>query len=159
MHLVKWDIFKIPVIEGGLQIRDPRLANLSMGGKLLWQLFFINKQLVSELFWKIYLKGGTLKNLQVTNTPTGSITWNLCRRGLELFNQHIYLIPWNDRKHLLWGDKIKGNAPLNTDLSLSKIKLWMVDKVFLRLSNITSWDKKGNWAAWALPALPERDHT
>ena len=39
MHLVNWDIVKRPVIDGGLQIRDPGLTNLAMGGKLLWQLF------------------------------------------------------------------------------------------------------------------------
>ena len=35
MHLVKWEIVKIHVLEGGLQIRDLGLSNLAMGGKLL----------------------------------------------------------------------------------------------------------------------------
>ena len=35
MHLVKWETVKRPVNEGGLQIRDPVLSNLTMGGKLL----------------------------------------------------------------------------------------------------------------------------
>ena len=88
----------------------------------------------------------------MTNTPKGSITWNLCRRGLEFFNQHLYRIPGNGMKNLLWDDKIKGNAPLNTDSSLSEIKLWLVNKGFLRLPDITSWDKNGNWVAWTFPA-------
>ena len=79
MHLVKWDIVKRHVLEGGLQIRDLGLANLAMGGKLLWQLFSNKKHPVSQFFWKKYLKGGTLRNLQGKNTPKGSITWNLCR--------------------------------------------------------------------------------
>ena len=40
MHLVKWEIVKRLVLEGGLQIKDPGLFNIAMGGKLLWQLFF-----------------------------------------------------------------------------------------------------------------------
>ena len=35
MHLVSWEILKRPIVEGGLQIRDPSLANLALGGKLL----------------------------------------------------------------------------------------------------------------------------
>ena len=39
MHLLKWEILKRHVLEGGLQIEDPGLSNLAMGGKLLWKLF------------------------------------------------------------------------------------------------------------------------
>ena len=74
MHLVKWDIVKRLVLEGGLQIRDPGLVNIAMGGKLLWQLFSNKKHLVSHFFWKKCLNGGTLRNIQVTNSPKGSIT-------------------------------------------------------------------------------------
>ena len=52
MHLVKWYIVKRLVLEGGLQIRDPRLANLAIGGKLLWQLFSNKKHPVSQILWK-----------------------------------------------------------------------------------------------------------
>ena len=107
MHLVKWDIVKIPVLEGGLQIRGPGLANLAMGGKLLWQLFSNKKHPLSQFFWKKYHNGGTLRNIQMTNTLKGSITWNLCRRGLEFFNQHLYHIPGNGKNILLWDDKNK----------------------------------------------------
>ena len=86
MHLVNWDIVKRPVIAGGLQIRDLRLTNLAMGGNMLWQLFSNKKHLVSHNFWKKNLKRETLRNLQVTNIPKGTITWNLCRRGLDFFS-------------------------------------------------------------------------
>ena len=36
MHLASWEILKNPISEGGLQIRDPGLDNLAMGGKLIW---------------------------------------------------------------------------------------------------------------------------
>ena len=73
MHLVKWEIVKRPVLEGGLQIKDPGMSNIAMGGKLLWQLFSNKKHLVSHLLWKKYLHGGTLRNIQLANTPKGSI--------------------------------------------------------------------------------------
>ena len=87
MHLVNWDIVKIPVLEGGLQIKDPGLENLAMGGKIRWQLFADRKHLVIQILWKKYLLGGTMRNLQAVNTPKGSLTWNLCRRGLEFFQK------------------------------------------------------------------------
>ena len=39
IHLVNWELLKRPLSEGGLQIRDPELANLALGGKLVWQLY------------------------------------------------------------------------------------------------------------------------
>ena len=78
MHLVNWDIVKIPVLEGGLQIRDPSMENIAMGEKILWQLFADQKHPVSQILSKKYLLGGTMRNLQVVNTPIGSLTWNLC---------------------------------------------------------------------------------
>ena len=80
----------------------------------------------------------------MTNTPKGSITWNLCRKGLEFFNRHLYHIPGNGGRTLLWDDKIKCNAPLNIDLSILEINIWLVNKGILRLSDITSWDINGN---------------
>ena len=65
MHLVNWEIVKRPVLDGGLQIRDPGLSNLAMGGKLLWQLFSNKKHPMSQIFWKKYLHGGTLRKLQL----------------------------------------------------------------------------------------------
>ena len=87
----------------------------------------------------------------MTNTPKVSITWNLCRRGLDFFTQHLYCVPRNGINTFMWDDKIKGNSPLNSDLSLSKIKLWLTNKGLLGLSDIISWDSHGKWAAWALP--------
>eukprot|EP00253_Pinus_taeda_P023182 PITA_23182 len=38
MHLVKWEVVKKTRADGGLQIRDPSLTNLAMGGIFLWKL-------------------------------------------------------------------------------------------------------------------------
>ena len=49
LHLVKWDIVKRPMLEGGLQTKDQGLTNLSMGGKFLWKLFSECNHLVSQV--------------------------------------------------------------------------------------------------------------
>ena len=103
-----------------------------MGGKILWQLFSERKHLVSQVLWKKYLLGGTLRNLQAINIPKGYLTWNLCRRGLEFFRKQLYRISRNGRKILLWEDSIQGHAPLSTNSSLIEIKLWLVNKGVLR---------------------------
>ena len=129
--MVNWDIVKRLVSDGGLQITDLGLSNLAMGGKLLWQLFSNKKHSVSQIFWKKYLKGGTLRNLQVINIPKGTITWNLCRRGLDLFAQYLYRIPENGRKTFLCDDKIKGNAPLYSIQHLQRSRLgWLIKASF-----------------------------
>ena len=78
MHLVNWETLKRPILAGGLQIRDPKLANLPLGGKLVWQLFSDKRHPVSTIFWKKYLKGASLRNIKIENIPTGTTVWNLC---------------------------------------------------------------------------------
>ena len=51
-HLVKWDIVKIPLTEGGLQVRDPGLINLEMGGKFFWKLYSDSRNPVSIILKK-----------------------------------------------------------------------------------------------------------
>ena len=98
LHLVNWDTNKRPVIEGGLHIKYLGLVNVAMGGKLLWKLFSNQKHPFSQFFWKKYLKWGTLQNLQLSNTPKGTIIWNLYRKGLDFFTKHLFRIPGNDNK-------------------------------------------------------------
>ena len=51
-------------MEGGLQICDTRMANLDLGGKIIWQLYADKNHLVSKIFWMKYHKGGSLRNLK-----------------------------------------------------------------------------------------------
>ena len=70
MHLVSWDILKRPTLEGGLQIRVPKLENMALGGKLIWKLYAEKKiHQVSKIFRMKYLKGGTLRNLKTAKPP------------------------------------------------------------------------------------------
>ena len=144
MHLVSSDIIKRPISEGGLQIRDPRLANLAMGGKLIWQLYVDKNYHVSNIFRMKYLKGDSLINLTTSNTPTGTTIWNLCRRGIDKFNHQLYRIPGNGKKIILWEDKISGNSPISSVIMLEEIKVWLTNKGLLRLDDVCSWDSTGN---------------
>ena len=85
MQLVSWEILKKTISEGGLQIWDPGLANLAMGGKLIWQLYADKNHPFSKIFRMKYLKGGSLRNITSSNTPTGTTIWNSCRKGIDKF--------------------------------------------------------------------------
>ena len=109
MHLVNWDTLKRPITEGGLQIQDTGLANLAMGGKLIWQLYDDKNHSVSKIFQMKYLKGGSLINLKSSNTPSGTIVWNSFRKGIDSFKRQLYRIPGNGKRIMLWDDNILGN--------------------------------------------------
>ena len=62
-HLVKWDKVKLPLTEGGLQIQDPRLTNLALGGKLLWKHHSNSNNPVCKMLRLKYLRGKSLHSL------------------------------------------------------------------------------------------------
>ena len=86
MHLVSWEIIKRPISEGGSNIRDPELVNLALGGKLLWQIYSSKNHPVSKIFWKKYLNGIPMRNINSAISPSGTTIWNLCKRGLDNFH-------------------------------------------------------------------------
>ena len=69
MHLVSWEILKRPIVEGGLQIRDPSLTNMALGGKLLWQLYADKHHPVSKIYRMKYLNGGSIRKLTSSSSP------------------------------------------------------------------------------------------
>ena len=81
--------------EGGFQIRELELANLALGGKLVWQIFADKNHPVTKLFLQKYLKGVSMRNLKSENIPSGTAIWNLCRKSLNLIQRHLYRIPGN----------------------------------------------------------------
>ena len=80
-HLVKWDNVKLPLDDGGLWIRDPKLASLALGGKIPWKLHTDNKHPVSRILRLKYMKGESLCSLQEIYYQNGTVTWNLCKRS------------------------------------------------------------------------------
>ena len=123
MHLVSWDTLKKPIFEGGLQIRDPRLSNLALGGKFLWQRYVDKHHLVGKIFRLKFLKEIPLRNLTSFSTPLGTTIWNLCWKGIDEFKQHLYRIPGNGNKVRLWEDKISGNNPLSSGIMFEELKI------------------------------------
>ena len=97
-------------------------------------------------------------NLKSTNTPYGTTIWNLCRKGINHIHHHIYKIPGNGMKILLWEDNSLGNPPLSTLNPLSEIKSWLINKGLLRLVDIYLWDDNGTWVGWVFPELPQPLH-
>ena len=144
MHLVRWQVLKRPSSDGGLQIRDPGLANLAMVNKLVWRLLDDPKHLVSKIFRMKYLQGGSLRNISSANTPSGSVIWNSCRKGFGFFIKNLYRVPSNGMKTLLWEDSISGTPPLSFVPQLHEIMNWSKNKGLIALADICMWDYNGN---------------
>ena len=138
MHLVSWDTLKKPISKGGLQIRDPGLSNLALGGKLLWKLYVDKHHPVSNIFRPKYLKGRSLRKLTSSSTPSGTTIWNLCRKGIDEFKKRLYRIPGNGNKIRQWEDKISGNNPLSSGIMFEELKIWLKNKGLLRLVDLCS---------------------
>ena len=145
LHLVGWETIKKPMSEGGLQIWDLGLANVALGGKIIWQMIVEKKHPVSKILQRKYIKGCSIRNLQSANTLPGTAIWNLCRKRIDHIHHQIYRIPGNGMKILLWEESILGNPPLSTLIQLREIKSWLINKGLLRLADICIWDDNGTW--------------
>lgn len=147
MHLVKWDIAKRSLHEGGLQIRDSEHANTSMGCKLLWQMHRDPEHPASHTLRHKYVPAAALRNLQETNSRKSTQLWSLCKKGIPFFYQHLYQIPGNNRRVKIWLDKIMGHAPLEPNAILGEICELMKSRGIKTLYDIFEWEDVGNWIA------------
>lgn len=120
-HVVSWDIVKMPISEGRLQVRDLVLANLAMGGKILWKLFSNQRHPVSEVLIKKYLHIFSIKNMDEGASRKGTTLWKLCSQGWKFFEEQLYKIPGNGKRIRLWGDKIMGLQPLSLALDIADL--------------------------------------
>jgi len=84
-HLVSWNIVKKIISEGGLQVRDLGLANLALGGKVLWKIFSNQRHLVSQVLIKKYMHGLSIKNMEEGASHKGTTLWKLCSQGWKFF--------------------------------------------------------------------------
>ena len=80
-----------------------------------------------------------------------------CRKILDFFVQPLYRIPGNGQKTFLWHDKSNGHDPLHEETSTVEFQNWLLNKGIHKLSDIASWDAKGNWFDWSFPPMTERD--
>eukprot|EP00253_Pinus_taeda_P032328 PITA_32328 len=152
-HLVNWDTVKCPISEGGLQIRDPGLANLALGGKILWTLFSNSKHPVSQVIKEKYLKGSSLRNIQIDNNIKGTSIWHLYRRGIEFFQKHLYRIPGNGKNMMLWQDTIMGQLLLSKNEAIKEIGNWLIQQGILTLADISTWEDSRKWRTWEIPRV------
>eukprot|EP00253_Pinus_taeda_P009869 PITA_09869 len=125
IHLVKWDLVKRLIPEGGLQIRDPALVNLAMGGKILWNLFKDPKHPVIETLKSKYAHKVPLRNLQASQTINNTQVWKLCSKSLNFFKGKAYKIPGNGKQTNLWYDRIIDRDPLSEVEEITKLKNWL----------------------------------
>ena len=70
-------------------------------------------------------------NLTSSSSPSRTTIWNLCQKGIDKFNQHIFRIPRIGKKISMWEDKILGNTPLSFVIMLEKIKASLTNKGLL----------------------------
>jgi len=78
IHLVNWDVVRRTKEEGGLQIRDPQLVNLALGGKILWKLIHDPTHPVSSTLWLKYGISKDLRNVIHMSTANSTQLWSLC---------------------------------------------------------------------------------
>lgn len=153
-HLVNWETIKQTKASGGLQIRDPRLANLALGGKLLWQILHHKRHRVSQVFRKKYLNGTNLRCLDHKPMSKGTSTWTLCKVAWEFFAKDLYWVPGNGRKIDIFSDKIMDNDPLQNTQELQNIAAWLSQHGINTLKHFSTWDTHGNRQSWKNIAIP-----
>jgi hypothetical protein len=81
-HLVNWETVKRPYAEGGLQVRDPKLENIALGGKIIRNLYANHRHPIRNLLkkislWRLYEKPPgnehPQRNLDLENNEEGGM--------------------------------------------------------------------------------------
>eukprot|EP00253_Pinus_taeda_P011429 PITA_11429 len=156
IHLVKWDVVKKTQADGGLQIRDPALINLALGGKILWKLLHEPTHPVSEILRSKYSPNKKLSNLQNANTVNSTQVWKLCCKSSKFFIKHVYKILGNGKRTHLWNDRIMGKEPLRDNKDIANLREWLKQAGVNTFFDLSKWDQRGDWAGWDFHGVPER---
>lgn len=77
MNLVNWDMVKRPIVESGLQIRDPSLVNTVLGGKLVWKMIHDPSHPVSAILRSKYADIDALRKMQLDSSISCMQVWSL----------------------------------------------------------------------------------
>jgi ribonuclease HI/exonuclease III len=155
MHLANWELVRRPIAEGGLQIRDPSLVNLAMGGKLLWQMAHEPKHPTNNTLLSKYARNSSYRNLQFDPTVNSTQVWKLCCKSSTFFNNSLYRVPGNGKRTYIWQDRIMGSEPLEANQDIADIREWLTRTGKIRLYDISMWDCRGDWAGWDLNGIPD----
>jgi ribonuclease HI/exonuclease III len=154
-HLVNWETAKRPLREGGLQIRDPALANTALGCKILWKMHSDPSHPVSKTLIHRYIPNAKIRNLQNAVSRKTTILWQLCIKGARFFNQHLYRVPGNGKRTKLWTDSIMGNPPIASNAGLKEIRDFLENRGIKRIFDISKWDEDGSWSEWQFGNVPD----
>jgi exonuclease III len=156
LHLVNWETVRRPTAEGGLQIRDPSLANLALGGKILWMLIDDPMHPVSSTLRAKYGVNSSLSNLQVDSSANCTHMWKLCCKSSKFFKNLVYRIPGNGKRTSIWMESIMGREPLAENDEIADLRDWLERAGVIRLYDLSKWDHRGDWAGWDFHGVPPR---
>jgi hypothetical protein len=137
----------MPSQKGGIQVRDPELANLVTGGNILWKIFSKQRHPISQILIKKYLQGISMNTMDGRASGKGTTLWNLCSQAWEFFKEHLYRTPRNGKRTRLWEDKIMGLQRLNFVPDFADMRAWIIQQGIQMMVDISSWDMDGNWLA------------
>jgi hypothetical protein len=156
LHLVNWETVRRPLAEGGLQIRDPSLANLALGGKILWKLIDDPLHPVSSTLRSKYGVNSSLNNLKSDSVANCTQMWKLCCKSSKFFTSLMYRIPGNGKRTPIWTQSIMGREPLAENGEISDLRKWLERAGVYTLYDLSKWDHRGDWAGWDFLGVPPR---
>eukprot|EP00253_Pinus_taeda_P027254 PITA_27254 len=155
-HLVNWDVVKRTKEERGLQIRDPHLVNLALGGKILWKLIHDSSHSVSNTLWSKYGISKDLSNVTHTSITKSTQLWNLCCKSSQHFKNHLYRIPGSGKHINIWTESIMMNTPLADKTDITELRNWLERAGVKRLYDLSKWNQHDEWEGWDLFGVPNR---
>jgi hypothetical protein len=165
MHLVGWEKITQPRRFGGLGVRIARLQNVSLLGKLIWEVSNSPGKLWVKLFTDKYTKGRHLFNVSVSG---GSCIWNSLAKALHMMRDG-FTFKIGDGNSRFWYDPLalKENlcstvpfvAIQDTELKINDVGFngrWNLEKlytVYLRVQTLYASGKRVGWNIFSLHLL------
>ena len=110
LALVKWEKITLPLSMGGLGIRDFRLANLALLGKLAWNVIFEQNCLWVKVLRLKYLRQRYYGSVIIKRNS--SYNWKALKSNNTLIKVALKWVSGNDRKINFWHDSWFDRQPL-----------------------------------------------
>jgi hypothetical protein len=145
MHLVGWNKISQPRRFGGLGVRIARFQNVSLLGKLIWEVLNNPDKLWVRLMSEKYLKGRSIFKVAVTG---GSATWNSINKTLHMLKDG-FSVKIGDGYSKFWFDswvfkeKLSSMVPFvaiqHTDMRINDVwqnGRWNLEKLYTIILDI-----------------------
>lgn len=117
--MVKWDIMTSPRRFGGMGIRDTKMANIAMVGKLIWNLLHDKHKLWVQVLSHKYLANGSVWN--APHKANTSATWRSIAKVILVLRDG-FSMRFGSGDTSFWYTDLTGKGPIFHRLSLeSKI--------------------------------------